>query len=132
MLIHKMNSSFYAPVNLDFLEDYSMEVLLYELETRQKHEKQLYSLEVHMNTDADLDCDGIRQIAICANLNPQQVHVRGNNILHGGEVCKLKGRDGYWCWMTPCPSCSTVKTRRCDTLNCSNNILFRRRFIHDG
>lgn len=130
--ICKMNPSFYAPVNMNFLEEYSIEVLLYELDTTQKHQEQLYSLEVHLNMDNDINDDLIHQIAIYANLNPQHVRIGGNNIFHGGEICKLKGRDGYWCWMTPCSSCSTIKTCRCDTLNCSNNILFRRRFIHDG
>lgn len=125
-----MNSSFYAPVRMDLLESYSMEVQLYEMDPVHKHQEKLYCLQVHFNMD--LDPNLFPQIAECANLNPQNVRLVGNNTLHGGEICTLKGRDGYWCWMTPCLSCSTTKSRRCDTTNCPNNIIYRRRFIHDG
>ena len=126
----KMNSSFYAPVHMDFLENHSIEVQLYEIDPTHKNQEKLYSLEIHFNMDVDPNL--FRQIAEYVNLNPQHVRLVGNNILHGGEICTLKGRDGYWCWMTPCSPCSTAKMGRCDTTNCPNNILYRRRFIYDG
>ena len=130
ILQNKMNTSFYAPVNMSLLENYSIEVELYEIDPVHKHQEKLYSLQVHF--DMNVDPNLLPQIAECANLNPQHVRHLGNNFLDGGNICKLRGRDGYWCWMTPCFSCSTSKTRRCDTANCPNNIIYRRRFIHDG
>ena len=128
--------SFFAPVNMDVLEDHSIEVLLYERVDKSSpphpESSQCYSLEVHF--PQRLEKSLLEHFAVCANLNLENVRITDNKdiaILYGGEIWKLKNREGFWCAMTPCQVCLRTHTRRCDSPNCSNNTFFRRRYIPD-
>lgn len=136
---------FYVPIDMELLRQFSDEI---ELDPTMPPYESYYDLPVpgsmfrmNVRLKKDLNKKYVRDIALQAGLNPKYfMHTPDSNVLYGGVVCQLQGREGYWCMATHCSDCfrkflgmASVGGHRCqcDAPNCANNIRFRRRFIHD-
>lgn len=136
----KNSRSFYAPIDMALLRQCSNDIvmkkklLFYKECAHLPPPESYFSINIHLNKD--FDKKHVNDLVITAGLNPHYVsYIQDEHVLSGGNVCQLKGREGYWYVATNCSECCKKKTSayrcQCDTPNCANNIRFRRRFIHD-
>jgi hypothetical protein len=136
---------FYVPVDMQLLRQFSDDIELaptmppYESYFDFPVPESMFRMNIYLKKDFNKQY--VRDVALQAGLNPKYfIHTPDSNVLYGGVVCQLKGREGYWCMATHCGEClhkflqkaSSNRFRcQCDAPNCANNIRFRRRFIHD-
>lgn len=123
-------SSFYVPVDMELLSQYSVSVVMDEIET---NNPDISMVQIRVYLKNNFDRKYVQDLAVGAGLDPRSItYTPGADVLYGGVVCKLRGRDGYWAMSGRCGECSKKVGRvQCGAPNCANNVRFRRKFIVD-
>lgn len=130
---------FFVPVGMELLRQYSDRIAMEKMEPPGFADPlglvvSMTQMCVHLKKDFDKDY--VRDLVVQAGLDPESIiYTPGTDVLYGGKICQLKGRNGYWCPASYCRGCSHKmdgpQRFQCSAPNCANNVRFRRKFICD-